>query len=87
MADDGELQIAWRALPRKTAVVDAGGQEIGVTREVLADDQKDIFHGLAVKLSSTGKTVEIHADRIPKMTRSRVYTTLQPGELEDLPVL
>ena len=87
MADDGEPEIAWRAMSSKMTVVDADGNEIGVTRELLADDQNDIFHGLAVKLSTTGKTVEIRADRIPKITRTRVYTTLQPGELASLRVL
>jgi hypothetical protein len=87
MADDGDQEIAWRAMPRKTAVVDAAGNQIGVTAEVLADDAKDIFHGLAVKLSSSGKVVEVQADRIPKITRGRVYTSLQPSELGGLRVI
>lgn len=82
-----EQEIAWRAMPLKTAVLDAAGNEIGTARELLADDQKDIFHGLAVKLRSTGKTVEIRADRIPKITRERVYTTVRPEELDELRVL
>jgi len=87
MAEDAEQEIAWRAMAGKTAVVDAAGKQIGVTHEVLADDGKDIFHGLAVKLSSSGKTVEIRAESIPKITRGRVYTSLQPDELDSLPVL
>jgi hypothetical protein len=81
MADD---VISWRALPERSPVVDANGEEIGTTEEVLADDQGDIFHGLAVKLRRGG-TVEITADRIPRMTTERVYTTIAPEEVEALP--
>jgi len=80
-----EEEIAWRALGEKTAVVDAAGNEIGVTRRILADDQKDIFHGLAVKLHDGGRVVEIRADRIPRITRSRVYTTVETNEVDHLP--
>lgn len=85
MSEDLDQEIAWRAMPDRTPVVDAAGNEIGEARRVMGDDQKDIFHGLAVKLREGGRTVEITADRIPKITRGRVYTSLAPEDLEGLP--
>ena len=81
MADEDE--VSWRVLPERAPVLDAGGEEIGTVQRTLADDQKDIFHGIAVKLRH-GDTVEVPADRIPKITRERVYTSLKSDELGSL---
>ena len=64
-------------------MLDSSGEEIGTVAEALADDQKDIFHGIAVKLRHGG-TVEIPAAKIPKITRQRVYTSVSSSELGEL---
>ena len=84
MAD--ERVIAWLETPERAPVVDSEGNDIGVTEAVLGDDENGIFHGLAVNLKGlTSGTVEIPADRVDRITTERVYTSVGPGEVDDLP--
>jgi hypothetical protein len=80
-----EIEVAWLAMPEKAPVMDQGGQEIGRAEELLGDKEDDIFHGIVVKLSRSGRQVEVRADRIPKITTQRIYTDLADDELERLP--
>lgn len=78
-----EVEVSWRVLPERAPVLDAAGNEIGHVVQALADAEDDIFHGIAVKLRHGG-TVEIPAAQIPKITRERVYTSVDAGELDSL---
>lgn len=82
---DEEREVAWLAMPEKAPVMGESGEEIGRAEEVLGDKREDIFHGIVVKLARGGQKVEVRADRIPKITTSRVYTDLAADELEQLP--
>ena len=52
----------------------------------MGDEAEDIFHGVAVKLSDDGKTVEIAAARIKKMTKQHIVTDLTPDDAKVLPL-
>jgi hypothetical protein len=80
-----EQVVAWTAVPEKAPVVDQGGTEIGKVDSVLGDEDDDIFHGLAVNMKGMAGIVEVSADRVDRITTERVYTTVPPEEVDDLP--
>jgi hypothetical protein len=82
---DPEREVAWLAMPEKAPVMGESGEEIGRVEALLGDKEDDIFHGIVVRLARGGHKVEVEADRIPKITTSRVYTNLTADELEHLP--
>jgi hypothetical protein len=82
---DQEREVAWLAMPEKAPVIGESGEEIGRVEALLGDKEDDIFHGIVVRLARGGHKVEVEADRIPKITTSRVYTNLTADELEHLP--
>lgn len=79
-----EDQLSWRATPYRAPVVDARGHQFGSAESLLGDEEADIFHGIAVKLSHGG-VVEVKADRVARITRSAVHTDLTPSEVTSLP--
>ena len=82
---EDETTVAWQAMPLHAPVVDAEGDEIGTVAEVLGDEDEDIFHGLAVRLKHDGKTVEIAAVHVTRVTTERVITDLSAGDAGGLP--
>ncbi|HYM49359.1 MAG TPA: hypothetical protein VET65_02190 [Candidatus Limnocylindrales bacterium] len=82
---DAEQQVAWIATPYRAPVMDSEGNELGTTESLLGDEQSDIFHGLAVKLKSSGTVVEIPADQVRRITTVRVYTGVTPDAVAALP--
>lgn len=81
---DDETTIAWPAMPQHAPVVDADGDEIGSVAEVLGDESEDIFHGVAMRRSHDGQTVEIPAARIKRITTGHVVTDLSEDEVSGL---
>jgi len=79
-----EQQVAWIATPYRAPVLDTEGNELGTTESLLGDEQSDIFHGLAVKLRSSGAVVEIPAAQVQRITTVRVYTTVEPDQVDAL---
>lgn len=80
--------IAWRVLEKGAPVFAASGDEIGKVSEVVADDQKDIFSGVAFRPGLFSSQRFIPADLIDSLTDEGVYLTIsesQADELEDYP--
>jgi hypothetical protein len=77
---DEETPVAWQAVPREASVVAADGTEIGTAETMLGDLEEDIFHGVVLKRSQDGETVELPAARVKHMTTGHVITDLAPGE-------
>lgn len=84
MAADRE--ISWRVLREGTPVHSADGAELGQISSVVADDEKDIFSGIAFRPGVIGPSRFARAEDIAEMTEDRVVLTLtspQAAELED----
>jgi hypothetical protein len=79
-----EDQISWRATPYRAPVLDIHAQEIGRTASLLGDEEEDIFHGLAVKLTRGGRVVDLPAARISRITTTVVQTDVRPDEVDSL---
>jgi hypothetical protein len=80
--DDDE--ISWRATPYRAPVLDSDRNRIGTAESLLADDNADIFHGLAVKLAHGGHLVEVPADSVTRITLSAIETSVAPGTVDEL---
>jgi len=56
--------VSWLLIERGWTVYDAEGEKVGKVKEVLADEQADIFHGVLVDRGLLGPDEEVVADRI-----------------------
>ena len=54
---------------------DAAGDKFGKVKEVLADEQADIFHGVLVERGLLGADEEIVADRIAEIHDGDLHLT------------
>jgi hypothetical protein len=79
-----EEQVSWLVTPYRAPVLDADGDRMGTAESLLGDEQQDIFHGLAVKLSDGGRVVEVPADKVARITRSAVHTSVGRSEIPAL---
>lgn len=59
--------VAWLLIEPGWTVLDARGKKVGKVKEVLADEQADIFHGLLVG------DAEILADRIAEIHEGHIH--------------
>ncbi|MEX2559613.1 MAG: PRC-barrel domain-containing protein [Pirellulales bacterium] len=59
--------VAWLLIEPGWTVYDAGGEKVGKVKEVLADEQADIFHGLLVG------NEEILADRVAEIYEGEIH--------------
>lgn len=79
---EDEPALAWMAMPYRAAVYGSDGSQIGTAESLLGDEEADIFHGIAVRHS--GKTVEIPAARVKKITEKGVVTDLDSADVAGL---
>ena len=63
--------VAWLLIEPGWTVYDANGEKVGKVKQVLADEQADIFHGVLVERGLLGDEEEIVADRIAGIHESR----------------
>ena len=75
-----EDEVSWLQTPFHAPVLDAAGNQIGITESLLGDEQEDIFHGVVIKLTDGGAYREVPAHITTKITRSNVQTCISPGE-------
>ena len=59
--------VSWLLIEPGWTVYDAAGEKVGKVKEVLADEQADIFHGVLVDRGLLGPGEEIVADRIAEI--------------------
>ena len=59
--------VSWLLIDPGWTVYDAQGQKVGKVKEVLADEQADIFHGLLVG------NEEILADRVAEIHEGHIH--------------
>jgi hypothetical protein len=78
--------IAWTAILADTPVYASDGGQVGVVNEVLGSQGEDIFHGIVVRSPARQHNVAILADRVSRISRSRIDTSLTTQEIRALPV-
>jgi uncharacterized protein YrrD len=65
--------VSWLLIEPGWTVYDATGQKVGKVKEVLADEQADIFHGLVVERGLLGDDEEILADRVADIHEGHLH--------------
>ncbi len=67
--------VSWLLIEPGWTVYDASGEKVGTVKEVLADEQADIFHGVLVAHGLLGDDEEIVADRIAQIHDGDLHLT------------
>jgi hypothetical protein len=65
--------VAWLLVEPGWTVYDANGEKYGKIKEVLADDQADIFHGVLVDRGLLGDDEEVLAERIGEIHEGHLH--------------
>jgi uncharacterized protein YrrD len=65
--------VAWLLIEPGWTVYDAAGAKIGKVKEVLADEQADIFHGVLVEHGLLADDLEVLADRIAEINEGHLH--------------
>jgi uncharacterized protein YrrD len=65
--------VSWLMIEPGWTVYDAAGEKVGKVKEVLADEQADIFHGVLVDRGLLESEEEIVADRIAEINDGHVH--------------
>jgi hypothetical protein len=76
--------VAWTAIEPNTAVVGAGGIQVGRIVQVAGDENADIFDGLVVTASGLEGKRYIPAERVKSIWVDRVETDLSADEATHL---
>ncbi|MDQ4096210.1 MAG: PRC-barrel domain-containing protein [Actinomycetota bacterium] len=82
---DSDRPIAWTALEKGTSVLANDGSEIGKVSTVVADENKDIFSGIAFRHGFFDSEHFVPADLIETITPDEVRVALSSddaGKLE-----
>lgn len=75
--------IAWRAVEAGTPVTGTDGNQIGTVSEVVADDDEDIFHGIAVE--AAGRVVLVDQRHVRRLGDAGVDVDLSGDDVASLP--
>ncbi|HYZ46280.1 MAG TPA: hypothetical protein VE712_01315 [Actinomycetota bacterium] len=81
---DKETRIAWMALRRGHPVTGADGEHVGKVSEIVADQQKDIFSGIAFRHGILDHERFAPADLIDAITSEAVQLRIPAQEAESL---
>ena len=68
--------VSWLLIRRGWKVFSSDGAEIGSVDEVVGDDERDIFDGLAVATSALGKPRYVPSEQIGEITEGLVRLKL-----------
>jgi uncharacterized protein YrrD len=80
---DNETPIAWPALEKGTPVFGSDGKEIGKISTVIADQQKDIFSGVTIRLGLFEGERFVPADLVDRLTTEGVHLRLGSAQAEE----
>ena len=67
--------VSWLMIEPGWTVYDAAGEKVGKVKELLADTQADIFHGVLVSEGLLGDNVEVDSDRIAEIHEGHLHLT------------
>lgn len=81
---DADEPIAWTALRPGTPVLASDGEELGKVSSVVADEQKDIFSGVAFRSRMLERQIFAPADVIERITTGGVRLRLDSEQSERL---
>jgi uncharacterized protein YrrD len=77
--------VAWLVVEPGWAVVTSDGEEVGKVKEVLGDENADIFDGLAVDTGVLRKPKYVPAERVGEIVDGRIALDMPKAEFDALP--
>jgi uncharacterized protein YrrD len=77
-------RVAWIVIERGWEVLSSDGQKVGTVDEVLADENADIFDGLAVAPGLLKKPKYVPAERVGEIVEGSLTLELTRDEFEAL---
>ena len=77
--------VSWFAIEPGWKVVDGEGGDVGRVETVVGEESRDIFTGLAIATSLTGKPKYVPAERVASIVDGEVRLDLDGEEAHDLP--
>jgi sporulation protein YlmC with PRC-barrel domain len=75
---------SWLAVERGWTVIGSDGKEIGRVEQVLGDEEKDIFDGLAVATGLLGKPRYVPAERVSSIVEGSITVDLSKSDVDRL---
>jgi uncharacterized protein YrrD len=76
--------VAWLIVEPGWDVVSSDGEKVGVVRELLGDENADIFDGLAVDHGLLKKAKYVPAERVGEIVEGSVTLELTKAEFDAL---
>ncbi len=76
--------VAWLMVEGGWAVVSSDGEQVGQVREVLGDENADIFDGLAVDPGLLKKAKYVPAERVGVIVEGSITLELTKAEFDAL---
>jgi sporulation protein YlmC with PRC-barrel domain len=76
--------MSWLVVERGWTVVGSDGKDIGRVEQVLGDEEKDIFDGLAVATGLLGKSRYVPAERVSSIVEGRITVDLAKSDVDRL---
>jgi uncharacterized protein YrrD len=65
--------VSWLLIEPGWTVYDAAGEKLGKVKDVLADGQSDIFHGVLLERGLLGDDEEVLAERIAEIHEGHLH--------------
>jgi hypothetical protein len=86
MCHDHGVQVpaSWLLIRPGWEVVAADGDRVGEVVEVVGDETRDIFDGLALALSALAKPRYVPAEQVATITEGVVHVSLSAAEVQSL---
>jgi len=79
-----EQQVSWLVVQPGWAIVAADGSHIGYVEELVGDEGKDIFDGIAVSTSLFEQLKYVPAESVGRIFQGRVELTVASNDVEQL---
>ncbi|HEY3522673.1 MAG TPA: PRC-barrel domain-containing protein [Candidatus Limnocylindrales bacterium] len=79
-----ETEVSWRVADPGTPIYASDGVRVGTLRQVAADDNEDIFHGLVID-RERGPAALVPRDAVVAIESDRIEVGLDPGAVDRLP--
>lgn len=76
--------VSWFLVRPGWSVVASDGSTVGTVEEVVGDQERDIFDGLAVSTGLLAKTRYVPAEQVGKIEEGTVHLSLGPDEASRL---
>jgi hypothetical protein len=77
-------QVSWKSIDEDAAVVSGDGLELGRVKEIVGDEEADIFNGVVLSPTKDGGSRYVPAERVTRISPDRVETDLSADEAATL---